>query len=137
MKNVMQKAQELAEAIAASDVYLKMKQLEDEVQDNEQAAEAVQNLARKRQRVENLLTSKNMDPEELKQANLEMLQAEHAMNQDEHVARLKAARKEFTNMMDSVNRTLRVVITGEIKEEDVREVNIQCSGNCSGCRGCG
>ena len=75
-----------------------------------------------------------MDPEELKEANLAMQQAEARMNANEKVAELKKARKAFSNMMDSVNRVLRLVITGELREDDV---SAGCSGNCSGCSGCG
>lgn len=135
MKNVMQKAQELADAIAESDVYLRMKALEEEMQQDEAAAEAVNNMMRKRQRVEDLLTRKGMDPEELKQANREMIQAEALMNANEKVAALKAARKAFSGMMDSVNRVLRVVITGELRQDDF-EGGAGCSGDCSGCAGC-
>ena len=134
MQNVMKKAQELAEAIAVSDVYLKMKSLEEEVMHDETAAETVNNLMKKRQRVEELLSSKEMDPEELKQANSEMVRAEQEMNGNEKVAALKAVRKDFSVMMENVNRILRLVITGEIREDDVTG---SCSGNCSGCRGCG
>ena len=130
----MKKAQELAEAIAVSDVYLKMKSLEEEVMHDETAAETVNNLMKKRQRVEELLSSKEMDPEELKQANSEMVRAEQEMNGNEKVAALKAVRKDFSVMMENVNRILRLVITGEIREDDVTG---SCSGNCSGCRGCG
>ena len=133
MKDVMQKAQELAEAILASDVYRKMKELEDTVQADPGAAEKVGILMEKRQRVESLLTSKGMDPEELKRANEEMVRAEAEMNANEKVAALKAARKSFSTMMDNVNRILRLVITGEIREDDVSG----CSGNCDGCSGCG
>ncbi len=137
MKNVMQKAQELADAIKSSDVYLRMKEKEEQMQEDEAAAEAVNNMMRKRQRVEDLLTSKNMDPEELKQANLEMMQAERTMNKNEKVAELKRARKEFSDMMDSVNRVLRLVITGEIREDDFSATaSAGCSGNCDGCAGC-
>ena len=133
MKDVMQKAQELAEAILASDVYRKMKELEETVQADPGAAEKVGILMEKRQRVENLLTSKGMDPEELKRANEEMVRAEAEMNANEKVAALKKARKDFSQMMDNVNRILRLVITGEIREDDISG----CSGNCKGCNGCG
>ncbi len=134
MQNVMKKAQELAEAIAASDIYRNMKKLENDLQEDAQAAESVQYLAEKRQEVEDLLTSKAMDPNRLKQLNEEMIQAEEQMNSYEKVRELKAARKEFSSMMDNVNRILRLIITGEIREDDV---NGSCSGNCSGCSGCG
>lgn len=133
MKNVMQKAQELADAIVASDVYQMMKRLEEEVQEDEAATLAVGNLMQKRQRVEDLLTTRGMDPEELKRANEEMNEAEREMNANEKVANLKAGRKAFSAMMDNVNRILRLVITGEIRDDDVSG----CSGNCNGCSGCG
>ena len=134
MQNVMKKAQELAEAIAESDIYRNMKKLENDLQEDAQAAESVQYLAAKRQEVEVLLTSKGMDPYRLKQLNQEMIQAEEQMNSYEKVRELKAARKEFSSMMDNVNRILRLIITGEIREDDVSG---GCSGNCSGCSGCG
>ena len=134
MREVIQKAQELADAIVASETYKKMKALEEEMQEDEEAAAAVNNMVRKRQRVEDLLTSKGMDPEELKQANLEMAQAEREMNANAKVIQLKAARKEFSAMMDNVNRVLRLVITGEIREDDFSG---GCSGSCDGCSGCG
>ena len=134
MKNVMAKAQELAEAISRSDVYLRMKEQETAVERDEAASAAVQRMIAKRQRVEELLSQKGMDPAELKIANAEMILAEREMNANDAVIALKAARKEFTDMMDNVNRILRMVITGEIREEDL---GLDCSGNCEGCSGCG
>ena len=119
MKNVLEKAQELAEAVSRSDVYLRMKEKEAEVEQDEAASAAVQRMIAKRQRVEELLTKKGMDPAELRAANGEMILAEREMNANEKVMALKAARKEFTDMMDNVNRILRVVITGEILDEDL------------------
>ncbi len=134
MRNVMQKAQELADAITASEPYRHMKELEEEIRYDEAAEETINNMMRKRQRVEDLLTSRDMDPEELKRANAEMVQAEQEMNANCKVAALKKARKDFSVMMDNVNRILRLVITGEIREDDVSG---GCSGVCEGCSGCG
>ena len=134
MNEVMSKAQELAEAVSRSDEYLRMKEKEAAVEQDRAASGAIRRMAAKRQRVEELLSQKGMDPAELKLANAEMILAEREMNANESVIALKAARKEFTDMMDNVNRILRMVITGEIREEDLAE---DCSGNCEGCNGCG
>lgn len=134
MKNVMQKAQELADAVVASDVYTKMKALEEEVQNDEAAASAMQKMIEKRKIVEDVLTTKNMDREELNRASREMQQAEKEMNENEKIQALKAARKDFSTMMDNVNRILRLVITGEIREEDTGIGS--CSGSCDSCSGC-
>ena len=133
MQTVMQKAQELAEAILASDIYREMKSREEDLQSDSEAAEAVNRLARQRQRVEDLLSSCGMDPEELKRANADMIQAEQEMNTNEKVVRLKTARKDFSTMMDNVNRVLRLVITGEVRDDDTASA---CPGNCSSCSGC-
>ncbi|MBQ8072688.1 MAG: YlbF family regulator [Clostridia bacterium] len=134
MRTVMQKAQELADAIVASDVYLRMKELEEAVQQDPAAEKAVNDLMKKRQRVEALLMEKGMDPSALRQANAEMAEAEKVMNANEKVAALKAGRKAFSTMMENVNRVLRLVITGEVREDDVAP---GCSGSCDGCNGCG
>ena len=137
MKEVMNKAQELAEAIADSEVYLRMKQLEGELRHDPEASALVADLYEKRRRVEDLLSSNQMDPEELKQASLEMNAAEEAMNAHPAVQTLKEARKDFQTMMDNVNQLLRLVITGEVREEDTAGRRSRgCSGSCEGCSGC-
>ena len=80
MRNVMQKAQELAEAVVASDLYTRMKQLEEEVAQDPEASGAMNNMIAKRKRVEEVLSTKNMKPDDLAQASLEMEAAETAMN---------------------------------------------------------
>ena len=134
MQEVMQKAQELAEAIVASGTYSKMKELEDEVQKDASAALAMSNMIEKRKRVEDVLSAKDMDPEDLARASDEMEQAEREMNENEKIQALKTARKDFSTMMDNVNRILRLVITGEVQDDDVSGGG--CSGNCAGCAGC-
>ncbi len=135
MREVMKKAQELAEAVLASDIYTKMKQLEEEVNNDPEASAAMQDMIAKRKRVEDILSSKDMDPEELSRAGMEMQEAEKVMNSKDAILNLKAARKEFSTMMDNVNRILRLVITGEVQDDDISQTG-SCSGDCSRCSGC-
>lgn len=130
----MQKAQELAEAILDSDIYRKMKEQESEVQRDPDAAEVLGEMIEKRNRVETILSSTNMDPEELAAASHAMEEAETRMNNNEMIRVLKEYRKDFQTMMDNVNRILRLVITGEIEDENGGSSG--CSGNCNGCSGC-
>ncbi len=134
MQNVMQKAQELAEAIVSSDVYTRMKEWEEKVQTDPEAFRAMENMIAKRKHVEDVLSSKNMDPNDLARASEEMEQAEKEMNENIQIQTLKIARKDFSAMMDNVNRILRLIITGEVREDDVSSGG--CSGNCSQCSGC-
>ena len=134
MRNVMMKAQELAEAILESETYRKMKQQENDVKRDPDAAKAIGDMIEKRNRVETVLSSANMNPEELAEASREMEEAENRMNENEMIRTLKDYRKDFQTMMDNVNRILRLVITGETEDENGGGSG--CSGNCSGCSGC-
>jgi len=133
MREVMKKAQELAEAIVDSAVYLKMKELEADVRHDPEANDALADMISKRQEVENILSSADMDPNELSRASLEMEEAEKRMNANEKIQALKEARGTFQTMMDNVNKILRLVVTGEVADESSSG---GCSGNCSGCSGC-
>ena len=112
MRDVMMKAQELAEAILDSEIYRKMKQQEADVKHDPEAAAALSDMIEKRGKVEDILSSANMDANEL----------------------AEASREDFQTMMDNVNRILRLVITGQTEDEDGRSSG--CNGNCSGCSGC-
>ena len=134
MRNVMMKAQELAEAILDSEVYQKMKQQENEVKRDPDAAKALGDMIEKRNRVETILSSTDMKPDELAEASREMEEAENRMNGNEMIKTLKDYRKDFQTMMDNVNKILRLVITGEVEDES-RGMNA-CGGDCSACGGC-
>ena len=134
MREVMMKAQELAEAILESETYRKMKQQENEVRRDPDAAKALGDMIEKRNRVETILSSNDMKPDELAEASREMEEAENRMNGNEMIKTLKDYRKDFQTMMDNVNRILRLVITGETEDENGGGSG--CSGNCSGCSGC-
>ena len=134
MRNVMMKAQELAEAIIDSEIYRKMKQQEADVKHDPEAAAALSDMIEKRGKVEDILSSANMDANELAEASREMEEAEKRMNENGMIKTLKEYRKDFQTMMDNVNRILRLVITGQTEDEDGRSSG--CSGNCSGCSGC-
>ena len=129
----MMKAQELAEAILDSEIYTRMKQQENDVKRDPGAGAALSDMIEKRSRVEHILSSANMDPNELAEASREMEEAEQRMNDNEMIKTLKEYRKDFQTMMDNVNRILRLVITGETEDENGRS---SCGGNCSGCSGC-
>ena len=134
MRDVMMKAQELAEAILDSEIYRKMKQQEADVKHDPEAAAALSDMIEKRGKVEDILSSANMDANELAEASREMEEAEKRMNENGMIKTLKEYRKDFQTMMDNVNKILRLVITGEVADESGN--GSRCSVNCSGCSGC-
>ena len=134
MRDVMMKAQELAEAILDSEIYRKMKQQEADVKHDPEAAAALSDMIEKRGKVEDILSSANMDANELAEASREMEEAEKRMNENGMIKTLKEYRKDFQTMMDNVNRILRLVITGEVEDES--RGTVACGGDCSACGGC-
>lgn len=137
MNNVMHKAQELAEAILESSIYQRMHTAELQVNKDEEAVKAVSDFVEKRQAVESILASNNMDHTALAEAGKAMEDAEKKLNDVALIKEMQESRQEFTQMMENVNRILRLVITGETEEEcDCGGDCGGCSGSCSSCGGC-
>ena len=132
MNEVMNKAQELAMAILNSETYTKMHQLELQLAKDGEATAAIAEMAEKRKNVEDLLASADMDPEVLAKAADAMEEAEKKMNAVPIIREAKESRNDFNQMMNNVNRILRLVITGETEEE----APSGCTGNCASCGGC-
>ena len=132
MRKVMMKAQALAESIAQSDIYKKMHDLEEQVTKDETATALIAAYMEKRQNVELLLRSPEFDAEKVSAAGQELQDAEQAMDNCTTVKEMREAQQSFQEMMDNVNRILRLVITGEVEDAAGG-----CTGNCASCGDCG
>ena len=132
MREVMMKAQALAESIAQSDIYKKMHDMEEQVTKDETATALIAAYMEKRQNVELLLRSPEFDAEKVSAAGQELQDAEQAMDNCTTVKEMREAQQSFQEMMDNVNRILRLVITGEVEDAAGG-----CTGNCASCGGCG
>lgn len=132
MREVMMKAQALAEAIVASETYQTMHGLEDQVTKDENATALIASYMEKRNEVELLLRSPEFDAEKVAAAGEELQNAEKAMEECTMVKDMREAQAKFQEMMDNVNRILRLVITGEVED-----ATGGCTGNCASCGGCG
>lgn len=132
MKKVLLQAKVLAETIVESEVFQKMHNAELALSQNSDANLAIMKVMEKRSAVEGMLASNDMDNVALAAAARELEDAEKAMNEIPAIAELQANRQAFSEMMEGVNRILRVVITGEPEEEGCGG----CSGSCEGCSGC-
>ena len=136
MQTVMQKAQELAEAIVDSQVYQRMHTAEMQVTRDEEAARAISDFMEKRNNVQNILASAEMNHDELAAAGKAMEEAEKVMNDCAIVKEMQESRREFSQMMENVNRILRLVITGETEDEGCSGDCGSCGGDCGSCGGC-
>ena len=132
MREVMMKAQALAESIVESELYKTMHSLEEEVTKDEKATALIAAYMECRSDVELLLRSPEFDAEKVAAAGEKLQNAEKAMEECTMVKDMREAQVKFQEMMDNVNRILRLVITGEVEDAAGG-----CSGNCASCGGCG
>ncbi|MGN0762994.1 MAG: YlbF family regulator [Aristaeellaceae bacterium] len=130
MQNVMNKAQELAQAILESDIYQRVHAAESQVTTDPGASEAIAAYMEKRQAVEALLGQEDVDRDALAEAGRAMQEAEQNLNEQPLVKEMQAARADFNQMMENINQILRLIITGETEAGG-------CSGSCESCGGCG
>lgn len=129
MREVMMKAQELAEAIVATGLYEKMQELEKQVTADTEAAAAVADFVEKRSAFEALIQEGAADKEAFAAAGQAYSAAQSRVDDNELIAQLRQAQQDYNDLMENVNRILRLVVTGEVETGG-------CSGNCASCSGC-
>lgn len=137
MKEVMMCAQKLAEAILNSDVYQHMHTLEELVTQDEDATKAIAAYMEKRTAVEQAMRKPDIDPTQLAEAAQELEDVQQAMNDCPVIRDMRDAQKKYQDMMDNVNRILRLVVTGETEDDKGGQPTTSgCTGNCASCGGC-
>lgn len=136
MKEVMMCAQKLAEAILNSDVYQHMHTLEEQVTQDEDATKAIAAYMEKRMAVEQAMRKPDIDPTQLAEAAQELEDVQQAMNDCPIIRDMRDAQKKYQDMMDNVNRILRLVVTGETEDDKGGQPTSGCTGNCASCSGC-
>ncbi len=129
MREVMMKAQELAEAIRATGYYEKMQELENQLSEDAEATQLVADFVEKRSAFEQLMRNENAPREEFAAAGQAYAAAQMALDENKLVASMREAQQQYNDLMENVNRILRLVVTGETDEGG-------CSGNCASCGGC-
>lgn len=132
MEKVLKQAQVLGEYILESEAYTNMKQAELAVTKDETCTKMIMELAEMRQKVEDILTSNEMDHEKLAEAGKELEDMDAKVNELPLIKAMQEARGQFSYMMDNVNQIIRFVITGETGEAHEGG----CSGSCASCSGC-
>ncbi|MBQ8536220.1 MAG: YlbF family regulator [Clostridia bacterium] len=132
MEKVLKQAQVLGELILDSDEYKAMREAELAVTKDENCTAMIMKLAELRQKVEDILSSNEMDHSALAEAGKELEDMDAQVSELPLVKKMQEARGQFTYMMDNVNQIIRFVITGETGEEHEGG----CTGSCSSCSGC-
>ena len=130
MEKVLNQAEQLAETILESEEFIKMRLSEHAAMKDEGTTRLIADYTEKRQLVEGLLTSNDMDHEALAKASTELADVEKQIDEHPLLKQMQQARGEFNEMMKQVNKLIRFVVTGESDEEPEG-----CTGSCESCGG--
>lgn len=131
MENVFSQAEQLAEAILGSEVFIKMRLSEEAAMNDEEATQLISNYSERRAMVEGILSASKMDPEALTKANERLKEAEAAVDENVKIKAMRSSSTDFNNMMQQVNRIIKQVVTGE----DTQSGGGCSGGSCSSCSG--
>ncbi len=131
MKNVLEQAEKLANAVLDSDEFITMRLAEEAVTRDAEATRLIADFIEKRNTVEKMLSENNLDQVSLLTASDAMDAAQKVMNAYPLIEKMQSARATFTDMMNKVNALIRFVVTGETELP-----KSGCSGSCEGCSGC-
>lgn len=129
-QQVLDKARDLAAAIAESQEYAQMRSAEDEASADE-ALEAIYNdYALKQRQVEEETKAPNPDYKKIGDLTRQIESVEEALRRNQQMQRLTGARTAFSVMMNAVNQELQRVLQPDSDPDG-------CGSNgCAGCSGC-
>jgi len=127
-EQVLAKAQELGEMLAASEVYDALNRAEADLELDGAAQDAIAKAEIIRAELREQLEG-GTPPEQLQEGLAQLRAANAAIGQTSSYAAADAARKEFADLMNRIN-TLLKFHTGQEEEGG-------CGGDCSSCSSCG
>lgn len=110
-----------------------MHTLEEQVTQDEAATKAIAAYMEKRTAVEQAMRKPDIDPTQLAEAAQELEDVQQAMNDCPIIRDMRDAQKKYQDMMDNVNRILRLVVTGETEDDKGGQPTSGCTGNCASC----
>lgn len=129
-ESVLNKARELASVIAASPEYITMRATEDAATQDEALADAFGRYNDIHNQIERLTLMKEPDFDKIGDLTRDLDAVQEEIKAQPLYTALQGARKNFSDMMASVN--------GELsKALNPGGASGGCSGNCSACGGCG
>ncbi len=128
-ESIFAKARELGELIKESKAFTGMRAAEDTANANADLMALSGEYEQLRMQIQELTVMDDPDYDKIGEVSRQMDAVQAKMMQNEDMKDLQAARGEFTQMMNLVNRELQAVLSPET-------LNDSCSGSCSSCAGC-
>lgn len=127
--DIMDKAKELGQMIAESDQYKRLVKAEIAQTNDSHAQQMIKEYNEKRKQVAENMKNKEMGPEDLEAFKNELQNAFNQLLKNVNIKEYIEAKKDFEQMMQSVNSIISYYVTGE-------EQSGCASGSCDSCSGC-
>lgn len=128
------KARELGEAIAASEIYINLKQTEQRMNESALAQRIMAEYQQARQSLQSLMEQPQLDREAVSAAARELEALEQEMNACREITQYKEAQRVYAQVLDQINAILRYQV-GATEEGGCGHGGGCGSGGCSGCGG--
>ncbi len=132
-ENLLGKARELGEMIAATAEYQTMRNLEEDASKDPEISDLFAQYADLRDQLRMMELDGEEEGEAYDELSRKADEVEEQVNAKDKMKSVNQARSAFNLLMDGINRTLQTALTGE-EEYDYESA---CgSGGCEGCQGC-
>lgn len=135
MKEILELAQRLGEAIADCEEIKTYKELEKIYFESDDAQIAMQEYEDTRSRMTVKAKETGMTPESMELFQKEMQSAMEKLMENKTVKEYLEAKSEFNDIFTKVNSIIAYCIQGE-EQNMATSSSGSCSGNCGGCSGC-
>lgn len=135
MKEILDLAQKLGEAIADSEAVKTYKEMEKIYYESNDAQKAMEEYEETRAAMTVKAKETGMTPESLALFQEEMQSAMAKLMENKTVKEYLDAKSDFNDIFTKVNSIIAYCVQGE-EQNMATEASGSCSGNCGSCRGC-
>ncbi len=135
MKEILELAQKLGEAIAESDAVKTYKEMEEIYFESEDAQNAMQEYEDTRAKMTVKAKETGMTPESMQLFQQEMQTAMEKLMENKTVKEYLEAQSNFNDIFTKVNSIIAYCVQGE-EQNLATSTSGSCSGNCGSCSGC-
>ena len=128
MAEIFEKARELGVAIMESEEFKKLKQAEQDQENDPEALQLLADYSTLRSKLADEINKGEIGEERMAQIREELEEAYQKMTTNDHITAYINAQRTFQAIIDQMNSIISYHITGQLPGG--------CSGSCSSCSGC-
>ena len=129
MNKVLMQAEQLGEAILASEEYISMRLAEQAVTDDDAAQKLIDEYSTRKSAFQQEMEKKPLDQDAMAKAGEAVKELEDEISKHALISVMRDKSNAYSDMMQQLNAVISRVVNGQPEESD------GCTGSCSGCGG--